>query len=532
MLGLSRSYRLSRSGLKVDGVEFDLRRYPYLVDVIDDDHPHQVVLKGAQLGLTIAKTLQVIDRALHEYHRGVLYCFPTEADVGDFSRARFSRLRSENDLFRGSIQDTDSIGLRKVGGCYIYFRGANSTKRGKSIPCDEVVFDELDEMDPTMVDLIRHRLDGASPGERFSGRVSQFSTPTVPEYGVDAAYATSDQHQWHIRCSRCAKWCCLELDWPDCLWSGSAERDACYLCRHCREPLAVRGEDIDYEWVPAYPDREVRGRWISQLNSPTVPPRTIADDFDKATREGRLSDFYTNRLGMAYAETDAALTEDLILAACNPDVPRTVASDGPCAMGVDPGQRVFHWVAGEKLSQEFRQVVAFGTVATENELLDRMDALNVRVCVMDEMAETRTVRRMKERRPGRIFGCWYQREKMGSYAWDVRESQVKVGRTESLDDSHHRLVSKTTRLPRRDALLSDLLVPQLKNLARVVREERDTKRPVGVWVPRGTKNDHLRHALNYFEIAADRVAVARRITAAQTVPERDLRKQGRSWMSA
>lgn len=525
---VSRAYRLARCALRVDGESFDLRRYPYLYDIFDDDHPDQAILKGSQLGLTVTMVLRGVDRCLSRYQRGIAYYFPTDRDVADFSRARFQRMIQDNDVLGAVVKDTDSIGLRRVGECFVYFRGANSKSGVKSIPCDEIVLDELDEMDPGQVEQIEHRIDAADRTK--AGFRTELSTPTLPEFGIDASYAESDKHLWVITCAACNAEVCLEesfLEDPERVLRW-VDAEAAYHCPRCDRALLRAHEGARARWECRNPGARRRGRWISQLNSPAVPPSVVLLDFEDKQRKGKLRHFYNHRLGTAYAEWDDALTDQLILEACNTTPPQTRA-EGPTAMGVDVGARDLHVVVAERRSEELAQVLAFPKVASFDDVAQLGERFNVRCAVIDGMAETRAVRAFKATAPW-AWDCWYQEDKRGDYDWHELHRQVVVGRTESLDASHQRLIGKRTRLPRPSQTFREEVIPQLKNLARMpIEEERagvKTGRVKMRWVVRGTKNDHWRHALNYAEIALTRVAIAARVRRDRGEPATAPRPRG------
>jgi hypothetical protein len=181
-------------------------------------------------------------------------------------------------------------------------------------------------------------------------------------------------------------------------------------------------------------------------------------------------------------------------------------------MGFDAGANDFHYVVMEKRPNNHEQIIAYGRAETEDEIINIIDRYNVVVAVADEMAETRAIRRMKARRNGKIYGCWYVGDKKGGYDWDAKAQTITVGRTESLDESHQRILRGQTRFPKPDDLTHKLLIPQLCNLVRVTRpvtrsDGAETGRMKSMWIVRGTKNDHLRHALNYAILASARAPV-------------------------
>jgi len=513
----SRAMRCAAMGLRVDGTPFDLRRYPFLFDVFDDDHEDIVIRKGAQLGFTVAMVLRTIDLALHTYRRGVLYLMPTHTDVSDFSKSRFDRMVKENAALSAVVTGTDATNIKRVGETFVYFRGAKTTNQLKSIPVDAVIFDERDEMEARSVRLALTRLDG-SP---FRHRVS-LSTATLPDFGVDHDYQLSDQRTWMIRCEGCKGWTCMELDWPD-----SVARDASgavyRACKRCRGRISVqRGQ-----WVPAHPEREKRGYWISQLCSPTVSPQIILDEFEDPSHNVR--EFYNSRLGLPWADLEDMLDEATLRAVAT-DEPRRRSAQGPCFLGADVGKTEIHYFVGEKRDGGLLEMIDYGTLAEFSELHDVMTRCNVLVAVLDEMAETRKVREFKAAH-GEAWGCWYSDAQRTGYDWMAKERRVSVNRTELLDQSHRMVTQKRVTLPRADDRWQTL-VRHMTNLARMATDEAETGLPKVRWVVRGARKcDHLRHAFAYAVLAAEQCPISER--ARRVISPREFgRSDGRSWMSA
>jgi hypothetical protein len=451
---VSTAYRLSRLNLKVDGVPFDLKRYPYLIQPYDEVHPDVVIKKGAQMGWTVWEILIAIDRALHTYDRSLLICFPTRDDVADFSKSRFARLMEQNPSLGKHIKGTDSANIKAVGKVFIYFRGAKSRSQLKSIPCDMVTFDERDEMEESMVELADKRLDGSD----FKHRIS-LSTPSIPDYGVDYEYKHSDRSHWLIKCDGCGKYTCLELEFPSCL--KRLEDRVMRVCVHCgHEVHPVHGE-----WVAMKPAHDRRGYYVSQLNSPTVDPKQILTEWEFLQQEGRdVTEFYNSRLGLAYADVESALDEGLCLSACKSHV-RAQSNKGPCAMGVDIGPKELHWWIVSRPDEKSLRTQNYGKVKTFEELQGLEKKFNVKTTVLDAMAETRSVRAYAAEGNGR-WGCWYS-----------------------------------------DTEFKTQVIPQLCNLARVRQPDPRTGDTTYRWVVRGAKRDHYRHALNYAVLAAQRINV-------------------------
>lgn len=512
---VSRSVRFQSAGLLVDGHPFDLRRYPYLVDLFDTNHADIVIRKGAQLGFTIALVLRVIALASSLYKRSVIYFMPTREDVSDFSKARFDRLLKENPPLSRDVRGTDATHIKRIGQTFVYFRGAKSRSQAKSVPADLVVFDERDEMDQGLVDLARTRLDGSPWRHEVS-----LSTATLPDYGVDHDYQLSDQRTWHIKCKACGTWTCMELDWPASVrrrQDGSAYR----ACKKCGGEIHV----LHGQWIAAFKDRPKMGLWVSQLCSPTVSPTLVLDEYEDPSHNVR--EFYNSRLGLAWADTEDILTEGALREVAT-DEPSRRSAQGPCFFGADVGKRDIHWWVGEKRAGEL-DMLAFGQCGDFGELLDIMRKFNVQVAVLDEMAETRKVREFKAAH-GEVWGCWYSDAQRTGYDWGVRDRRVAVNRTELLDQSHRMIVQKLVRIPRPDDRWGEL-TKHMTNLARLVERSHETGLPKIRWVVRGgRKLDHWRHAFAYAVLAAEMAPIAERarlIQAPRRTGGADL-----SWMSS
>ena len=204
-----------------------------------------VIRKAAQMGASE----YAISRALHfAITRGgsVMYFFPSDQDVADFSRDRFAPAIGQDRYLAGLVRDTDTIGLRQIGKGSIYFRGTRSTPHLKSVPADFLIFDELDEMEAAKIDLARKRV-----GHSIYGWELALSTPTFPEYGIDAAFLETDQRFWLLRCPSCGRdWCLEDLFLEHhgspqdprceiCFIKGrpGAEELVCLTCGHRLDPL-------------------------------------------------------------------------------------------------------------------------------------------------------------------------------------------------------------------------------------------------------------------------------------------------------
>ena len=514
---LSRAYRLQNMGLTVDGQPFDIQRYPYLVHLLDTRVPRKTIVKGGQIGYT---TTFIFDAALSawlENLRGILYLFPTDNDVYDFSRARFGPNISENEAFAGLVEKTDSAGLKKIGGTHIYFRAAGaigssttqSLSKLKSIPIDRLYLDELDEMQASRVDAAERRLDGAREAG-IDPQIVSLSTPTIPGFGVDHLYKTSDGGTWQWKCSKCGGWTCLEMSWPDCIAEPAGE-DPYYLCSHCRERLERRrGERVAAS--PGLSDTH-QGDWISQLCKRSAAE--VIETRDTLEQRGRMREFYNQVLGRPFAEVEDQLTKAM-LDDCLTEDPRSRTSEGPTCAGADPGTKGIHWMVKQRIGDRDSQVLNYGECSSFEELHQIERKFNVQTGCIDQMAEVHSVRRFVDAHPA-WWGVQYVDRRKGTADWDPLARVVTASRNEALDASHSKVVEKREHLPAPDEHYHDMLVPQMTNMARIRSEDEVTGDVRYRWVILGgVKNDHLKHCHGYATVAEERTGLAGRVRRARS----------------
>ena len=527
MLAASTAYKLAHSGITLDGViALDFKKYPYIPEIIDERHRHVTILKGAQMGFTIACIMRSLELAKRNKYRGIGYFFPTADEASDFVQTRYNPMMQDNPEIWGSlIHNTDKVSIKRVGNTSLYFRGAGQVNSGsakrssskqKSIPLDDYTADEADEMSPSRLDAIDHRLDGSDdPSDVW------LSTPTLPEFGVDLRYAISDQRVWMWRCERCNHWNCLETDYPDCIALPTADRDAYYLCagKRCGKEL-IRSMG---EWVAR--ETEVRsdhaGYWISQMGSPTRTAQDIVNEEEKSARSGRKKEFENQVLARAYAEVDEMITAELLASRIDKDLRKQASFEGPCSMGVDPGKP--HWYQVRKRVSETDSVVLTQGQSKDYETLERISkAFRVECGLMDKGYDPSQVARFCDENPG-WYGCLYSPNKTTSPDWNHREKEVRVGRTRTLNDSFNSILDGRVRYYK-DEFWQEHFVPQMQNLKKTTQTDETSGDQKTAWVVTGgKKNDHMRHADAYCHLATTRIGVALNVERARDAAREESR---------
>jgi len=482
--------------------------HEYLAEPLRDTHPNQVAMKGSQMGWTEKSVLKTLHGMIHRrYPQGVLHLFPTADDVGDFSKARFNPLIEHNpDHIGRYVRSTDAANIKKIGSSMLYLRGARSTQRIeglastssklKSIPVDRIVFDEYDEMDQAMIALAVERVAHSTVKE-----IEKLSTPTVPDYGIDAAYKASDRHVWAIRCERCQHDTVLEIEFPKCLrrrQDGTAYR-ACVRCGGEIHPRAGR-------WVAMSPSvKDCRGWWISQLNSMYVDPTVILDEHERisALPPGERQVFYNSKLAAAYVDAANRLSPQDVYRCIGQDAMET-RHDGPTAMGVDVGA-VLHVVIGYKPQAGCLKICHAARLDSWNDLHDLALRFHVECAVIDREPEIHKAREFQQAERFRVFLADYQEYQRGDARWDLDQGLVVMNRTELLDRVHGAVTTPgRLEIPRLTSEIEQYAA-EMSNMVKVLVEKPNGSR---IYEYKQVGPDHYRHATAYFLLAAERIPVA------------------------
>ena len=205
-----------RRMLKV-GVPFDLTRHAYMRAIYESQARRLVIYKASQMGASE----YAVSYALHAADaRGatVLYVFPTDEIVSDFSSARIGPAIEASPYLEGVVVEggaaevdgrrprgADRVTLKRVRDRFIYLRGGQVKPDGrahqlKTIDADVLVLDELDEMDPRAPSIAVKRL-----GHSLIAEERWISTPTYSGLGIHVAWLLSDMREWFVRCGSCGK---------------------------------------------------------------------------------------------------------------------------------------------------------------------------------------------------------------------------------------------------------------------------------------------------------------------------------------
>lgn len=505
---------------------FDLESHPYLTELYRDDPIEAVFCKGGQLGLSELLISYAI-WSCDEQNATVLYVFPTDTAVSDFSSARLGPAIEASEYLSGIVVEgnassgrrgADRVTLKRVRNRFLYFRGAKVGKDGnapqlKSIDADVLILDELDEMDDRAPSIARKRL-----GHSRLARVRAASTPSYAGFGVHAAYMESDQRRYFMPCVRCGHRQYLtinhvvtefdNLDRPT-EWHGKDEARAFAACEKCGAEMNRRAAG---EWVAAYPGSDVVGYHIPKLIAPLSNLLEIVRNL-QTVDETRRRETINQDLAEPYTPRGGAL-DDETLDACRRDYrPGPVAGER-CYAGIDVGAVLHMVIRGDRDTETGERPLRFAGAVDWDEAGRLLRRYNVRTCVIDALPETTKAREFQAAFPrNTVWLAYYPNQALGSKrddwaTWDIREGIANLDRTRSLDETFSRFVGAVDdgdqEVGQENILYAAIrsLPDYHKHLRAPVRVlETDSRgQQVARYVEAGA--DHYAHAENYCTAAS------------------------------
>lgn len=448
------SHRPSRGN---DCLNFDRR--PALLDIFRCKAQEMVVRKAVQVGVSEYLFVRTFYSA-GVLGLGVLYMVPTLELRNRIVKARVNPALQKSEYYRRIQRNTvqsgavsskaaDGSEVKMFGKAPIYFVGSNSPSGVVEAAVDVVLVDEVDKCDPERVSMAFDRY--ASSLLKLSVKVGN---PSFPDRGISAAFATSNQQHFLIRCESCNRW--QELNWfkhvvrqvdthkyevRDQSWQPRSGRDPDLPCVKCEKPVDrfYRGR-----WVAKYPDRTVAGFTMNQISSPTTTIEWLLMNQDRGffsalADEYKLQLFYNSALGWPYAPTGTSLSPD-ILRKCEADYGLQAGSRRPTTMGVDVGANKLHVTISDHPERDgirYRRLLWAGTVREFAELTPLMDHFRVAMAVIDIDPETRSAREFQSKHFGRVWLASVTdpstRSAVEAFKFDDEKSIVTVHRTQMLD---------------------------------------------------------------------------------------------------
>jgi DNA-directed RNA polymerase subunit RPC12/RpoP len=483
------------------GMPITFENRPWQKAIYNDLSPNQAFFKPPQIGATVMNTLKSLWVA-KTLGRQIIYTLPTQSDVQDMVGGSFNRIIAQNDILKSWTKDHDTVEQKSVGDSMIFYRGTFTSKQAMMIPSGLNIHDEVDASDAAVVTQYETRLQAQADG----GWRWYFSHPSLAGHGVDVYWQKSDMKEWYITCSKCGAE--QTMTWPNNIDMQTNE----YICSHCKAPMSdedrcgkgrwINKDGIAWEGEIAG-DYEFSGWHVSQLMLWNKTAKNIVDAFNDPLKDKQY--FYNYVLGLPHIDSEDRIHPKVVLRNCvdtiNQQTDRTV-------IGVDTGLGLHITLMNKEGAFYYEHNTELtATKSPYDRLKYFLKRFPKSIIVLDQGGELMLTRQLQQEFPGRVFLCYYQKDKKSIEIvnWGEGEEywKVKVDR--------NRMIT--------------LMVEQLRDVGRIVlngtveewrefaqhfdslyREELETKETKGkddktlygseyVWKRNGP--DHFCHSLLY-----------------------------------
>jgi hypothetical protein len=502
---------------------FSFEDREYLMEPMSSKARRRCYMKGTQGGGSTAEILKSFHGMIYKYYPlGVLYLFPTDSAMQDYSKAVMTPLITANKSAIGKWVkkgkgSSDAASLKTVNGANFFMRGAglNTLLDGEGfaamlqgISADKIVFDEIELIDPLAL--------GQAAGRHGNSTVKEevyIGNPSFPQRGISKVFDESDQRFWFRQCLHCGKtpsdgatwewyidhsngWTCAEQSFPDCVKDRSSGMGF-ICCMKCGKEVFVRNG----RWVPRnrLKSDSLHGYQWSQLTSPNNNPSEILEAFNNPPNKD-LGSVYRLKLGKPYISAQDQLRVSQVFDCITHSV-MGMSDDGPCAFGLDVGSvKACHLLIGKRIGPKAYQVVKLARLSNWNDISSLVTRFSCKTGVIDSQPEHNKARDFQKNHRMRIFLCQYT-EAGEPAVFNPRTGMVKANRTEIFDRTHE-LVTSPGRLTLPEMSQEvRVFADQVCNPLRKFDDKKGVYRYIG-------DNDHYRNALNYFLLAAEKLPIS------------------------
>lgn len=394
-----------------NGVPFEFDNHAFMRDILDDMSPLQVGLKPPQVGWSESMMVKTFYMA-HKKGKDIIYTLPTASDRDDMVGSKVNRIIAQNPIIQKMVRDHDTVEQKVVGNHIIHYRGTFTTKSAMMVSSDLNVHDEVDASDQGVITQYENRLMAKADGQRW-----YFSHPSLSGHGVDVYWQRSSKREWFIKCPECKAE--QVLSWPDNI---DAERGM-YICSLCKKELSnsARKRGI---WK-ATADGEYSGFHISQMMCPWISAKKIVEAYNDPLKDKQY--FYNYVLGLPYIGSEDKIEPNVVLRNC---VDQVNDQEGRTIIGVDTGDDYISYVLMNKQGVFFYDTEK-GITASKTPydvLRGHLRRFSRSVAVLDQGGELMNTRQLQAEFPGRVFLCYYQKDKKSieMVRWGEDEEYWKV----------------------------------------------------------------------------------------------------------
>jgi hypothetical protein len=419
---------------KLGGRPFSFKNHEYQEVILRDDSQEKVIIKPSQVGLseTSIRTALALANIISPYT--IAYTLPTAGFASMFVKTRLDPVIATSPYARDALNTAvDNSEVKMFGESFIHFRGCAAGNAAISIPVDHLMHDEVDFSDQEVLSQYESRITHSE-----YKRKTKLSTPTLPDFGIDAEFKASRRHFNMVKCNHCNHW--FQPDYykhvrvpgflgdlrevnkshlPRIRW-----QEAALHCPDCGGVPSLQPEFREFVCENPTENHVAAGYQVSPFDAPNII--TCASLVKTSTNYKRPQDFVNFGLGLAMEDKDATFTREELEAL----FVRVEGRAPTFVMGLDLGITSHLMVAA--VGEDESMLVVHAEKVPVGALRTRIPELslqwNVSVIVSDSQPYTETIIAMQANMPN-LFGAVYIRSKaVEIYNVKMQEEDEKKGK--------------------------------------------------------------------------------------------------------
>ena len=424
---------IAREGIKNEkGDPISFEDHLYLYDIYLDQSPNLCVMKCAQVGMS---TLAVIKNHYdaRRYKLDIIYTLPTDGDVGVFVSGKVNRIIANNPTMLADVKDKDSIEQKQIGLSYEYFRGTWTKRATDMVTADRLVHDEIDTSNIVHVRGMQARLLHSKHKQTHI-----FAHPSTVNNGVHQYWVLSDQKEWFITCKTCGKEQTLSWSTEDPKKMSIDIAGKRFRCKRCDATLDNHERAYGF-WKRKKGTESAKwsGYHINLMMSVNTTAAEIVESYNEVLNGRQSMDFFYSRvLGLPYAGGGNSVPAEMVLKCWTPEKNRYKSR---LIIGVDTGIALRYVIGNAEGIIGYGQMKDYEPreqkegdprppVPLEESLEYFLKKLPESVMIIDQGGDIVGVRALQKKYPGRIYLCFYLRDRktMELVTWGEKDEYGKV----------------------------------------------------------------------------------------------------------
>lgn len=336
---------------KLGGIPYSYQDHEYQEVILNDTSKEVNVRKCSQVGVSEASARMALAMCNVINPMTVIYTLPTAHFAATFMKTRVDTIIQYSDTIKTNLRaSNDNSEVKQFNESFLYLKGSSSNNAPISIPADVLIHDELDFSDQEVIGQYPSRLTHSKWRLK-----RQFSTPTVPGYGIDKAFQNSRRFFNICKCCHCNHYFIPDyfehVKIPDYkkslrevnkfLLTQIRWQEAAVHCPKCDKIPDLGPKYREYICENGEESHVAAGYQVTPFDAPKIV--TPSDLVVASTTYSRYQDFVNFGLGLAVEDSEATLVKDelerLFVYLDNPN-------PGTYVMGVDVGN-TYHFVVGK-----------------------------------------------------------------------------------------------------------------------------------------------------------------------------------------